>query len=612
MPKIKRVTELDKMFLAFQRAATDLEKSSSPDPFRYAEYDYNLAETLKDLIRDLKENEYRPKRAENFYLPKGELAMRPGMIIDILDLSVLNRLLADFILNLDEKLPSGVTAYRIRKDNKLQFRVEREAAYFVLPRYKRDRIKIMESWYNLWPAYRRHLLNDLKSGNYKFLATTDITAFFEDIDLLTLGEILKRKVGSHQKKINVITETYRSWALRDPGNIRQRRGLVQNIGISGLLSNYYLDILDSYLEEEKKNRRIKWYRYCDDINVLCKTKERAKAVLLNIGMLLRQLGLNQNAEKTKILSSEDAIKWVWNETAENISLIIDEIAKKKVNKNDLVARLRLEYKKISRKRVFDRKLEASLFRAYTAALLLDSPILIRRAYDDFLKFPVRSSHICKYARRFVNYLPIFKNFRELLHKKTRLLLYNFQLAFLASVFRNLKRSDKDVYVHLLETALDQKRHWYARIQAINTVFYLGVGMLRIKQIRELLDKDSNRYVRRAAIVLLPLCCNRQETIKWLIELARDLNITVSRMANFLLELTNSEKLAKNQLKKFSQLNYVFLGDQIWRIWFLSLNNNVNVQRSLSSLLLRIDKEFRNYPVIKRHINAIREIQRQLI
>ena len=434
-------------------------------------------------------------------MPKGEFAIRPGVIVDILDLTCINRLLADFIFKLDRKLPGGVTAYRLRRDPKLQFRIELEPAYFILSKYKREKIKMEEAWYNLWPEYRKELLSDLRSGKYNYVATTDITAYFEDINHNTLGEILKKKTSSYIKSINMIIEIYNNWAIRDPSNLRQRCGLPQGSIVSGVLSNYYLDIIDTYLEGEKKKGKIKWYRYCDDIHVLCKTRQEAIVVLLKIGSLLRQLGLNQNAEKTKPLSTSEAIEDIQNEIADNISDIIDASQKKRANRKTLIERLRAEYKKISRRKAFIDKIEVSLMRTYTAARILDTPLLTNRVGEDFKRLPMRSKPICSYGRQFINYKPVLRSFGY--HLKDRDLLHNYQLAFLTTSFRNLKKKDKEIFKTVREIVSDQKRHWYVRVQAINTLFFLGIGLVRNSFVKTLLHKRNHRLIRRAGLILLP-------------------------------------------------------------------------------------------------------------
>jgi hypothetical protein len=601
----KRMNEQKKMYLAFQRATLDLENSFAPDPFKYCDYEYQLDDTLKVIGYHLKEGEYRSKRVENFDLPKGEFAIRPGVIVDILDLTFINRLLIDFIFKLNKKLPAGVTAYRLKQDPELQFRILQEATYFILPKYKRAKIRMEEPWYNLWPEYRRELISNLKSGKYSFVAVTDITAFFEDINHITLAEILKKKASSNINSINMVMEVYGNWALRDPANVRQRRGLPQGSTISGVLSNYYLDLIDTYLENEKKKGQIKWYRYCDDIHVLCKTRPEAIAILLKIGSLLRQLGLNQNAEKTKPLRAEEALADVQNENADNISEIIEVTQKKGADRSMLIGRLRGEYNKISRRKSLKEKVEVALMRTYFAARVLNTPLLTSRIGDDFIKLPMRSKSICSYGRQFINYKPVFRAFSQ--HIKERALLHNYQLAFLVTTFRNLKKKDKDVFRNLKEIADDQRRHWYVRVQAINTLFYLGVDLLKFNYVKKGLHKSNHRFIKRAALILLPLCCSSEEISEQLNSAAKDLNITVSRMANFLLKLKMSKEFATNHLKKFKGLNITFLTDQVWRLYFISLNDNPDVRKSLRSLIKRIKKKYHNYSVLNEHMNRLQEL-----
>ena len=601
----QRMTEYRKVFLAFQRAVLDLEKSFAQDPFKYCDYDYQFDNTIHNIIRQLKEHEYRPRKAESFDLPKGEYAIRPGVIVDILDLTVINRLLLDFIHKLDKKLPAGVTAYRLRHEKGVQFQIEREAAYYIMSRHKREKIKLEESWYNLWPLYRKELLTDLKSGQFKFVAKTDITAYFEDINLVTLGEILKKMAGRNLESINIIIEIYRNWALRDPGNIRQSRGLPQGSNVSGLLSNYYLNVIDSYLEDEQKLGKIKWYRYCDDIHVLAKTRERAVSVLLKIGGLLRKLGLNQSAEKTFPLTAQEAIDDIFNETAENITSIIERTRKKKAKRHELVAELRQEYRKISRQKCINKKFETTLFRVYTAALILDYRLLTNRAGKDFERFPVRAKQISNYARRFINYKPVFRYFSSLLHDKKRILLYNYQLAFLMAIFRNLNRNVDENYKHVKITAFDAKRHWYVRVQAICTLSYFGNNSISRNQVNKLLEKRNHPKIRRATMILIPQVCTTDEIMPWVNELARELDITSSRMANFMIELMRSRNFALNQLKKFGELNYIYLGDQIWRLWFIALNSDIQVKKALDSLLKKMKKEYGNNKIVMYHVETIR-------
>jgi len=601
----KRIKQVDRMLMAFQRATLDLSKNSfAPDPFRYCDYDYRLNETLEELCAQLKEHEYRPQKAENFDLPKGKYAIRPGVIVDVLDLTIINRLLEDFIFKLDAELPAGVTAYRLRTDKKLGFKVDREHVYYVMSRAKRERIKIEQSWYDLWAVFKEELIKDLKDDKFKFVARTDISTYFEDINHYILSDILKQKVKGQSGNINLITEIYRSWAVRDPSRVRQPRGLPQGSNTSGILSNFYLEIVDSYLEEERKKGKIKWYRYCDDIYVLCKSELRATAILLKIGRLLRMLGLKQNSQKTEPITAQKALSEIHNSIADNLKEIMDESRKKKIDVKELKQRFKSNFRNISRLKLVSKKHETALFTAYTAASVLNIDILKQRVGKDFLHFPTRAKNICKYARQFINSKPVYRRMAIFLTQRERLLLYNFQLAHLVSVFRNVKKIDLHVAREIWSIVNEKERHWYVKEQSICTLSFLGRGFLTKNRIIALLNVKNHAFIRRASLSLVPICCNREDSIKMLQHIARELDVRVARMSNFILTLIDVEEPAIRYIQKFEPMNSIYVGDQFWILRYLCLNQSQNVKKRLSQLLRRLRKEFRTNQIVCEEIEIM--------
>ncbi|MCA9409141.1 MAG: hypothetical protein KC733_10660, partial [Candidatus Omnitrophica bacterium] len=137
-------------------------------------------------------------------------------------------------------------------------------------------------------------------------------------------------------------------------------------------------------------------------------------------------------------------------------------------------------------------------------------------------------------------------------------------------------------------------------------FYMGVGSVKSLSIYKLLESDVKPEIRRASLILLPLFCSKKETVDILENHAKDLNVAVSRMANYLLSLINNEELAQINLKKFHGLNFVYLGDQIWRLWFIGFNSNKKIREALLRLLKRINEEYRNYSIIFLHIKTIKK------
>ena len=208
-------------------------------------------------------------------------------------------------------------------------------------------------------------------------------------------------------------------------------------------------------------------------------------------------------------------------------------------------------------------------------------------------------------------MPTISNeFANLLGQKKRLLLYNYQISFLVTVFRNCKKQNKKIFKSLLEIVGTKRRHWYVKVQAVNTIFYYGVGLLKESHFKKIISSRNERQIRRAALVLLPLVYSRDSTIEKLSQYAKALDVNLSRMANFLLALGEDKELALAHLRKFSQPNYVFLGDQIWRLWFIRLHQDKVVIKKFNSIVKKIKQEFRNYQIVKHHFDGINKFKEQ--
>ena len=92
-------------------AVTDLEEGHAPDPFRFADYDWNQRAFLASLERRLRLGPYRPGMPLELTFPKTEFAVRPGRRIELEDLTVIYFALLGVASDLEDKLKPGVTAY---------------------------------------------------------------------------------------------------------------------------------------------------------------------------------------------------------------------------------------------------------------------------------------------------------------------------------------------------------------------------------------------------------------------------------------------------------------------------------------------------------------------
>ena len=136
-----------------------------------------------------------------------------------------------------------------------------------------------------------------KWENY-YILKMDITKYFQNIDKKILWEILKRKIKD--RKLLWLT---REIILSTEG----MKGLPLGNYTSQMFANIYLNELDQYAKHKLKCKY--YFRYMDDIVILCENKEIAQNTLKEITKLLdERLKLSLNS-KTKIFKSVQGVNF---------------------------------------------------------------------------------------------------------------------------------------------------------------------------------------------------------------------------------------------------------------------------------------------------------------
>ncbi|MBO6669541.1 MAG: RNA-directed DNA polymerase [Parvibaculum sp.] len=146
----------------------------------------------------------------------------------------------------------------------------------------------------------------LKPNTY--LLSTDLANYFEHIDLEKLRQRLlelvpKCDASSGEKSairqhINFLLECLKTWAFEP------HRGLPQNRDASSFLANIYMMPID----EAMRGKGYEYFRYMDDVKVVCSGKDEARKALKDFILELRKVGLSVNSKKTKICAYEDREK----------------------------------------------------------------------------------------------------------------------------------------------------------------------------------------------------------------------------------------------------------------------------------------------------------------
>lgn len=164
------------------------------------------------------------------------------------------------------------------------------------PKWLRDR-------FTGWQDFRQRSISLIEAGA-SYVVMTDITAFYENIDLSFLLSDL-RSTGAPIEAINQIGTCLNKWA-QIPG-----RGIPQGQSPSDILAKLYLNNIDKNLE----NMGYSYLRYVDDIRIFCTSLIEAKRALVDLSRLLRKRGLNLQSAKSEIHRADDAREKIEEVTA---------------------------------------------------------------------------------------------------------------------------------------------------------------------------------------------------------------------------------------------------------------------------------------------------------
>ena len=140
-----------------------------------------------------------------------------------------------------------------------------------------------------WEAFRRKSLSLVDEG-YSHVVLTDISAFYEHIDIDTLISDL----GTLDCPKDAVTQLR---VLLEKRAQIDARGIPQGYSASDVLSKVYLHVVDVRLRQDGYVH----CRYSDDIRVFCRSRAQARRSLLELGRILRRRGLSLQSAKTDIV-----------------------------------------------------------------------------------------------------------------------------------------------------------------------------------------------------------------------------------------------------------------------------------------------------------------------
>ncbi len=272
-------TTRDELELAWRRVRRDAKErhfTVHPDIFEWIDSD--LDSWFEGLVAELYAG-YTPRPSRFTAVPKAGSLIRPGTILELEDAVVYNFLMGRVFGRIIEHLRWS--------------QGEVDIAY-PLP----ARSEVVD-WTGLgflvWRNWRDRSVAGLSVPGVEYVVVSDITGFYENIDLQRLASDL-RALEAEPEIVGLFQDCLRNWAL--PRN----EGIPQGYSASDILAKLYLDGVDRNLQTDGFTH----LRYVDDIRIFCRTKLEARRAIRRLTAHLYPRGLNLQSGKTQILDKRQA------------------------------------------------------------------------------------------------------------------------------------------------------------------------------------------------------------------------------------------------------------------------------------------------------------------
>lgn len=241
----------------------------------------NLNEILSKNL-DINHGKYETGHKATYDVPKRALGLRYTLELDFYDRFLYQAICTYLIQYFDPILSNRVFSHRYNKHGKSKY--------------------LFKHRIELWNTFEKISYVALQDG--KSLLVTDLLNYFEQISIdaierAFIGMISDIKASGGEKNtirsaVSTLRTLLEKWCYND------RHGLPQNRDASSFIANVVLDAVD----KEMVSKGYDYFRYVDDIRIICDDKHEAKRALNDLIFELRKLGLNINSKKTVILDKD--------------------------------------------------------------------------------------------------------------------------------------------------------------------------------------------------------------------------------------------------------------------------------------------------------------------
>lgn len=277
---------------------------------------------IRELSRALRTGEYTIDPLYRLNTPKTTFVSRPGTALSIRNEIVLTGAISLIAHNIDRTLSDAVYSWRVSDKPKKDV-LFRESDVLALPFLKRRTIQQFvdpfDAWYLLWPEFdEQSRKTALEDERFKYLVVTDISAYFENIELNVLEAALHERSGADGHFIRFLMEHYRIWSREGMSGRRLGKGIPQSSQPSSFLGNMYLAPIDERISQLYSSDDVRYFRYMDDIRIFCKTEKDAQRCIYEIDDRIRLLGLNIQSAKTEIIPASQMMSRLHDERLDEL------------------------------------------------------------------------------------------------------------------------------------------------------------------------------------------------------------------------------------------------------------------------------------------------------
>jgi len=262
-------------------AADRKERTFYDHPFELAWVQSDLQSYLQDLATRLDAATYTPAPARPVDVPKPGWHLRPGSILTLDDHVVYSHLVLAMLPWISARIEWS--EFNVRSSHLLS---NKAGPWF-------------RNAFTGWSDFQKRTATLLTNPAYKHVLFSDIAGFYENIDIGRLIDLL-REVGGPPGDASLLSTCLNKWA------VPRRRGIPQSFSPSDVLAELYLDTVDRSLQADG----FVHVRYLDDFHLFAPAVDNARRGLHRLTVLLRERGLNIQAQKSNILSAKDARKRV--------------------------------------------------------------------------------------------------------------------------------------------------------------------------------------------------------------------------------------------------------------------------------------------------------------